>query len=108
MKLMMLVNKDEHVEVKKIHMDEEYKTEYKEMFKWIEDILEEHPKTWSKYAGDKDEIDCIINMEIGELIEAKKTKDLHQLTKEYMHCAAAFLNGYLHALHEYEKHYPKK
>ena len=40
MKLMMLVNKDEHVEVRKIDIDEE-KAAHKEMFKWIEEILEE-------------------------------------------------------------------
>ena len=93
MKLMMLVNKDEHVEVRKIDVDEEHE-DYKEMFKWIEGILMEHPKTWKKYRGDEEECDKIINMEISELMEAKETKKFCELEKEYIHCAAAFLYGY--------------
>ena len=83
MKLMMLVNKDEQVEVRKINIDEENES-YKEMFKWAEEILEEHPKTWSKYAGDKEECDKIINMEIQELMDAKETKKFCELEKEYI------------------------
>lgn len=93
MKLMMLVNKDEQVEVRKINIDEENES-YKEMFKCIEEILEEHPKTWSRYAGDKEECDKIINMEIQELMDAKETKKFCELEHEYMHCACAFLYGY--------------
>lgn len=96
MKLMMLVNKDEHVEVRKIDVDEE-REEYKEMFKWVEEILEDHPKTWKKYEGTEEECDSIINMEIQELIDAKETKKFCELEKEYIHCASAFLYGYLMA-----------
>ena len=93
MKLMMLVNKDEHVEVKKINLDEE-NDDYKEMFKWLEEILEDHPKSWKKYSDDTEECDKIINMEIQELVDAKENKKFHELEKEYIHCAAAFLYGY--------------
>lgn len=93
MKLMMLVNKDEHVEVRKIDVDEMH-GEYKEMCKWIEEILEEHPSTWKKYHGHPEECDHIINMEIQELMDAKEHKKFCELEKEYIHCAAAFLYGY--------------
>lgn len=107
MKLMMLVNKDEHVEVKRINMDEESE-EYKEMFKWLEEILNEHPKTWKRYSGDAEECDKIINMEIQELMDAKETKKFHELEKEYIHCAAAFLYGYMMAKKQHEERKEKK
>ena len=107
MKLMMLMNKDEHVEVKKIHLDE-MNNAYKEMFKWIEEILEEHPKTWQKYHGEHEECDKIINMEIQELLDAREHKKFCELEKEYIHCAAAFLYGYQMVVKQREEWEKKK
>ena len=105
MKLMMLMNKDEEVELKRIHMGDHYEDIYEEMFECLRDILDNHPVTWKKYKGAVDECDHICNMEIGELIEAKKEKDFHELEKEYLHCAAAFLYGYEMAKeHKHKKH----
>lgn len=105
MKLMMLVNKDEELKLRKIDLDaDEYDDEYHEMFECLEDILEDHPKTWKKYYGDPEECDSIINMEIQELMDAKRTKKFHELEKEYLHCAAAFLYGYQMTKEMHDKH----
>lgn len=99
MKLMMLMSKDEDLKLKKIHLDDDYE----EMFDCLEDILNNPPKTWSKYKNTTDECDSIINMEIQELMDAKETKEFHELEKEYLHCAAAFLYGYKMAKMKHEK-----
>lgn len=109
MKLMMLMNKDEELELKKIRLaGYEEKEDYEEMFDCLETILDNHPKTWKKYKGTVDECDSIINMEIQELMDAKKEKDFCELAKEYMHCAAAFLYGYQKSLEMKEKHHYAK
>ena len=94
---MMLVNKDDDIELKKIHVHSEEENEYDSMFDMVEDILENHPKTWKKYYGTSEECDSIINMEIQELMNAKKSKKFHETEHEYLHCAAAFLYGYMKA-----------
>lgn len=109
MKIMMLVNKDDDIELKKIHLhsDEEEDCMYDEMFDEVEEILDNPPKTWKKYHGTDDECDSIINMEIQELMDAKRTKKFHETEHEYLHCAAAFLYGCMKAKELRMKHEEK-
>lgn len=99
MKILMLLNKDKDLKLKEIELDDK-----EEMFECLEDILDNPPKTWKKYRGEDDECDSIINMEIQELMDAKKSKKFHELEREYLHCAAAFLHGYMKAKEEHEEH----
>lgn len=107
MKIMMLVNKDDDIELKKIHLHDEHEDEYDVMFDKLEDILKNPPKTWKKYRDTDDECDSIINMEIQELMDAKKEKKFHEMEHEYLHCAAAFLYGYLKAKKMRKEHEEK-
>ena len=60
----------------------------------ITNVLTNKPKTWTKYNHDFDSAYQILNMEIGELMNAKQQKDIAILKENLVHVAVACKNMY--------------
>lgn len=99
MHIMMLSTK---AEPEHVHLHEVSDIHHK-MMECISHVLENHPHTWDAYKDEPYGCDKIINMEIGELECAKRTKDFYAQEKEYMHAACAFLHAWCHIVKNQEK-----
>lgn len=104
MKILVLnENKDEIklLETDKMHVREvdvkpEYSGEYKPCLDKLHKLLENMPEHWITYVKHK-KFDGLINMQIEELMEAKRVEDMEKMKMEYLHAAAAFLVAYHYA-----------
>lgn len=69
--------------------------EYKHCIHELKELLYNQPEHWKEYIDNK-KFDALINMQIEELMEAKRMEDKEKMKMEYLHAAAAFMIAYHH------------